>query len=128
MCAGRGSTCDGDTQVCRTPVTVGELCFGLDFFCTFTEQCARRFLSADETNPPAVCCAQVGTLRYELRDWCAGYASGTPCAVNAMCASGICVNQVCVAEEQGLGQTCDEGVDCASGFCSSGDQGGVCQV
>ncbi|CAB9498734.1 expressed unknown protein [Seminavis robusta] len=69
-----------------------------------------------------ICCPN-GQLSAESSSYCSGLPIGTSCgftymSYNSICASGLCINDVCVSEPLEDYAACGEHADCRTGACA----------
>ncbi len=69
-----------------------------------------------------ICCPSNMTehiiTNFQGNFYCTGQAVGNPCGTNMLCASGGCVNGICIAAKNQVdGELCDDNDDCLNSTC-----------
>jgi hypothetical protein len=123
------ASCGLQNAHCESGVCVGGLCRagkqGVGETCKADNQvdCANN-ASGRKMHGPFTCCpsnSRVFLLAFGTRNcFCLDQPAGAACGeTNGLCASGACVNGLCLDEKQGIGETCnaDDQEDCANNAC-----------
>ena len=111
------------------PQDVGESCDRLDDSDCANGACGRPSLPMDENNPDDVfvCCESGSKILNGLTGFVCTQPENAACTVNEMCISGFCAVGICRDGPQGIGEVCDETVDCEAGNACNVANGGICQ-
>ncbi|CAB9514358.1 expressed unknown protein [Seminavis robusta] len=122
-----GEDCDDDADctggVCALLFTTQNLAIQRRECCASSTSPARynfdNYCKNTVITPPDECCPNsIVATRYDFDNYCSGLPIGTACGSNGMCASGVCVGNVCREGQQAAGEACNDDADCVGGVCA----------
>lgn len=129
-----GTFCHQSNDICASGLCFNGTCVAEKFDdsteCVESEHCKSGACGrpAADSIAPKVCCSSGGTVRGEIRSEsgvqsdehvCTEMTVGTFCnGIDAMCASGQCVNTTCTIEPLKANEVCHLASDCLNGACA----------